>query len=130
MHIGLLKRGCPVSREKSSRDKELAIHLHLVPRLMMNGAIPLFHLYAFKAWTGTLLLLMCFIKECLHCSINCINMVLLHITFIPIEHDTVGSLLRRGDGSRIFGCKSNRRKRVLFKFEVGSLVKHISQIIL
>ena len=36
----------------------------------MNGAIALFHLYAFKAWTGTLLLPLCFIKKCLHCSIN------------------------------------------------------------
>jgi hypothetical protein len=30
-------------------------HLHLVPRLRMNGAIPLLPLYAFMAWTGTAL---------------------------------------------------------------------------
>ena len=31
----------------------LATHLHLMPGLRMNGAIPLLPLYTFKAWTGT-----------------------------------------------------------------------------
>jgi hypothetical protein len=30
----------------------LTSHLQLVPRLRMNGAIPLLPLYAFMAWTG------------------------------------------------------------------------------
>ena len=60
----------------------------------------------FMAWTGTLLLLLCLIRKCLHCSINFISIVLLHITFIPIEHDTVGSRFTTGLLSLIFGCKS------------------------
>ena len=32
---------------------EFATHLRPVPRLRMNGAIPLLPLYAFMAWTGT-----------------------------------------------------------------------------
>jgi len=113
MHMRLLKRGCRVSREKSSRNMELAIHLHLVPRLMMNGGIPLFHLYAFMAWTGTLLLLLCLIRKFLHCSINFINIVLLLITFIPIEHDRVGSRFTTGLRSRIFGCESKSGKIII-----------------
>jgi hypothetical protein len=31
---------------------ELTTHLHLMPRLRMSGAIPLFHLYALMEWTG------------------------------------------------------------------------------
>jgi hypothetical protein len=31
---------------------KLTIHFHLLPRLRMNGVVPLVHLYAFMAWTG------------------------------------------------------------------------------
>jgi hypothetical protein len=30
----------------------LTIHLHLLPRLRINGAVTLLHLYAFILWTG------------------------------------------------------------------------------
>jgi len=33
----------------------IRLHLHLVARSRMSGAIPLLHLYAFMAWTRTTL---------------------------------------------------------------------------
>jgi len=39
---------------------KLIIHFHLVLRLKMSEAIPLFALYAFMAWRETAFLLLCF----------------------------------------------------------------------
>jgi hypothetical protein len=44
-----------LSRRKSDRGVKLVTHLHLVQRLRMSGAVPLFLLYAFMAWTRKLL---------------------------------------------------------------------------
>jgi hypothetical protein len=32
---------------------KITAHVHLVPRLMMNGAVPELPLYVFLSWTGT-----------------------------------------------------------------------------
>jgi hypothetical protein len=47
MDTGVLCRG------QSGRGMMLTAHLDLELRLRMNGAIPLFPLYAFMVWTGT-----------------------------------------------------------------------------
>jgi len=36
----------------NGRGVKLTTHLHLVPRLRMNGATPPHPLYTFKMWTG------------------------------------------------------------------------------
>jgi hypothetical protein len=39
--------------KKSGWNVKLTTDLRLVPRLRINGAVPLFPLYAFMLWTGT-----------------------------------------------------------------------------
>jgi len=39
----------------SDQGMELTTQLHLIPRLRMHGTITLFPLYAFMAWSGTIL---------------------------------------------------------------------------
>jgi hypothetical protein len=46
---------------ESSRDVNLITQLHLMPRLGMNRAVPLLHLYAFMAWTGQTLPLLVYL---------------------------------------------------------------------
>jgi len=41
-----------ISRRQNAQGKKLTIHLHLVPRLKINGAIPPILLHAFMAWEG------------------------------------------------------------------------------
>jgi hypothetical protein len=43
------------SQESGSQGIKLTIHLHLVPRFRMSGAITLLLLYAIMLWTGTML---------------------------------------------------------------------------
>jgi hypothetical protein len=45
-----------LSRRYSGQGVKLTTDLYLVPRLRMNGVIPLLPLYAFVAWTGKTLL--------------------------------------------------------------------------
>jgi hypothetical protein len=87
MHIRLLKRGCRFSREKSSQALDLAIRPP--SRAEVNDewsytSIPPIRLHGVDRH---ITLPLCFIKKCLQCSINFINIVSLHITFIPIEHN-------------------------------------------
>jgi hypothetical protein len=49
MGTGVLSRGY------SGRRLRLTTQIHLVPRLRINGAVPLFPLYAFMVWTETTL---------------------------------------------------------------------------
>ena len=44
-----------LSRRQSCWNVRLYIHLHLMLRFGMNGAVPSLPLYAFTAWTGTTL---------------------------------------------------------------------------
>jgi hypothetical protein len=47
--------GCRESGFFTGRSVKSTTHLQFVPKLGMGGAIPLFLLYAFRAWKGTLL---------------------------------------------------------------------------
>jgi hypothetical protein len=49
---------------KSGRGVKLTTHLHLVPRLLMTGAITLLPLLAFMTWTGTNLFLCVCTRAC------------------------------------------------------------------
>lgn len=40
---------------KSSRDAKLTNQIHLLQRLRMSGDVPLLPIYAFTAWTETML---------------------------------------------------------------------------
>jgi len=44
-----------LSGGKSAGAFKLTTHLHLVPRLRINGAVPLFTMYVCMAWRGTAL---------------------------------------------------------------------------
>jgi len=58
-HIASYSMGTGVNyRAKSGQGVRLPIHLHLVSRLRVSGALLLLLLHAFMVWRGTILLLL------------------------------------------------------------------------
>jgi hypothetical protein len=74
------------SRGYSGRSMKVSSHIHLVPKLSVNGATPLLPPYAFMAWTGTPLHLPLYI--CITginlAAVKCLKGVLNSVTFLDL----------------------------------------------